>query len=103
MDSKSVRCWPANKVEPRVGLYCVFIAPGIRYGSTYMVPWFDLGYRTRLTVSVVLTTRHIIFLILEVAYSPAARAVACSSARVERSVIPLMVMTPRGPGILSIR
>ena len=43
------------------------------------------------------------FLILEAAYSPAARAVACSSARVERSVIPLMVMTPRGPGILSIR
>ena len=21
MDSKSVRCWPANKVEPSVGLY----------------------------------------------------------------------------------
>ena len=43
------------------------------------------------------------FLILEAAYSPAARAVACSSAREERSVIPLTVMTPRGPGILSVR
>ena len=43
------------------------------------------------------------FLILEVAYSPTARALACSSAREERSVIPLMVMTPRGPGILSVR
>ena len=43
------------------------------------------------------------FLILEAAYSPAARAVACSSAREERSVIPLIVMTPCGPGILSVR
>ena len=46
MDSKSVRCWPANKVGPSVGLYKVFIAPGIRYRITYMVPWFNLGYRT---------------------------------------------------------
>ena len=59
MDSKSVRCWPANKVGPSVGLYKVFIAPGIRYGITYTVPWFDMGCRTRLTVSVVLTTRHV--------------------------------------------
>ena len=43
------------------------------------------------------------FLILEAAYSPAARAVAYSSVREKRSVIPLMVMTPRGPGILSVR
>ena len=43
------------------------------------------------------------FLILEAAYSPATRAVACSSAREERCVIPQMVMTPRGPGILSVR
>ena len=61
-----------------------------------------LGCRTRLTVSVVLTTSHV-FLILEAAYSPAARAVACFSVREERSVIPLTVMTPRGPGILSVR
>ena len=59
MDSKSVRCWPANKVEPSVGLYYAFIAPGIRYRITYTVPLFDMGFRTRLTVSVVLTTRHI--------------------------------------------
>ena len=58
MDSKSVRCWPANKVEPSVGLYRI-IAPGIRYRITYTVPWFDMGCWTRLTVSVVLTTRHI--------------------------------------------
>ena len=43
------------------------------------------------------------FLILEAAYSLAARAVACSFAREERSIIPLMVMTPCGPGILSLR
>ena len=101
MDSKNVRYWPANKVEPRVGLYFVFIAPGIRYGSTYIVPWFDMGCRTRLTVYVVSMTRHIF--LLEAAYSPAARAVAGSSAREERSVIPLVVMTPRGSGILSVR
>ena len=101
MDSKSVRCWPANKVEPRVGLYYVFIAPGICYGITYTVPWFDMGCRTCLTVSVVLTTRHVF--LLEAAYSPAARAVAGSSAREERSVILLMVMTPHGPGIFSVR
>ena len=41
-------------------------------------------------------------LILEAAYSPAARAVACSSACEERSVFLLTVMTPRGPGILSV-
>ena len=43
------------------------------------------------------------FLIFEAAYSLAARVVACSSAREERSVIPLTVMTPCGPGILSVR
>ena len=102
MDSKSVRCWPANRVEPSVGLYYVFIAPVIRYGITYTVPWFDLGYQTRLTVSMVLATSHVFF-ILEAAYSPAARAVASFSAREERSVIPLTVMMPRGPGILSVR
>ena len=59
MDSKSVRRWPANKVEPNVGLYYVFIAPGIRYRITYTVSWFDMGCRTRLTVSVVLMTHHI--------------------------------------------
>ena len=102
MDSKNVRCWPANKFEPRVGLYYVFIAPGILYGITYTVPWFDMGFRTRLTVSVVLTGSHA-FLMLEATYSPAARAIACSYAREERSVIPLTVMMPRGPGILSVR
>ena len=63
---------------------------------------FYPGCRTRLTVSVVLMTSHV-FLVLEAAYSPAARAVVCSSAREERSVIPLTVMTPRGLGILSVR
>ena len=33
----------------------------------------------------------------------AARAAVCSSVRRERSVFPLIVMTPRGPGILSLR
>ena len=33
----------------------------------------------------------------------AARAAVCSSVRRERSVFPLTVMTPRGPGILSLR
>ena len=61
MDGKSVSYWPANKVEPSVGFYEVVIAPGIRYRITYTVPWFDLGYRTRLTVFVVLTTSHIYF------------------------------------------
>ena len=80
----------------------MFIAPGILYGITYTVPWFDMGYRTRLTVSVVLTASHA-FLMLEATYSPAAKAVACSSAREERSIIPLTVMTPRVLGILSVR
>ena len=44
-----------------------------------------------------------LLLLFLAAYSPAARAVACSSTREERSVIPLMVMTPWGPGILSVR
>ena len=66
------------------------------------MPWFDLGYRTRLTVSVVLTTSHVFFM-LEAAYSPAARAVACSAVREELFVIPLTVITPRGPDILSVR
>ena len=43
------------------------------------------------------------FFILEAAYGTAARAVACSSAHEECSEIPLTVMTPRGPGILSVR
>ena len=43
------------------------------------------------------------FLKLDAAYSPATRVVACSSAREEHSVIPLMVVTPRGLGILSVR
>ena len=34
------------------------------------------------------------FLILEAAYSSAARAIACSFAREERSMFPLTVMTP---------
>ena len=42
------------------------------------------------------------FLILEAAYSPAARAVACSSVREEHYVIPLTVMTPRGSGMLNV-
>src|SRR3954468_8333377 len=33
----------------------------------------------------------------------AARAAVCSFVRRERSVFPLTVMTPRGPGILSLR
>ena len=41
MDSKGVRCWPADKVEPSVGLYEIFISPGFRYGSTYTVPWLN--------------------------------------------------------------
>src|SRR3954470_24440599 len=33
----------------------------------------------------------------------AARAAVCSSVRMERSLFPLTVITPRGPGILSLR
>src|SRR3954465_148605 len=33
----------------------------------------------------------------------AARAAVCSSVRMEHSVFPLTVITPRGPGILSLR
>ena len=51
-----------HKAEPNVGLYYMFIAPGIRYRITYTVPWFDMGCRTRLTVYVVLTTRHVFFI-----------------------------------------
>src|SRR3954464_13564524 len=32
-----------------------------------------------------------------------ARAAVCSSVRMERSVFPLTLITPRGPGILSLR
>ena len=42
-------------------------------------------------------------LIGEGALCPAARVATYSSARKEHSVFPLIVMTPHGPGILSLR
>ena len=43
------------------------------------------------------------FLVDEVVYFAAVKAAASSSARKKRSVFPLTVMMPRGPGILSLR
>ena len=57
MDNKNVRCWPARKVEPKLGI--LLLAPGIHYRITHTVPWFDMGCWTRLTVSVVLMTSHV--------------------------------------------
>ena len=81
----------------------MFIAPGVRYGITYTVPSFNFIRATDSSNRVCGLNDQSCFLILEAAYSLAARAVACSSAREERSMIPLTVMTPRGPGILSVR
>ena len=65
MDSRSVRHLPVNKVKPKGGLYCMFAAPGALYGITCIAPSSGLSgllpmvvRRTRLTVSVVVTTDH---------------------------------------------
>ena len=81
----------------------MFIAPGIRYGIIYTVPWFVLSGLPDSSNRVFGLNDQSCFLILGAAYSSATRAVACFSAREESSVIPLTVMMPRGPGILSVR
>ena len=65
MDSRSVRHWPVNKVKPKGGLYCMFAAPEALYGITCIAPSSGLSgrlpavvRRTRLTMSMVLTTDH---------------------------------------------
>ena len=65
MDSRNVRHWHVTKVKPNGGLYYMFAAPDVLYGITCVAPSSGLSgllptvvQRTRLTVSVVLTTDH---------------------------------------------
>ena len=90
-----------DKVEPNYGLF-LRAAPNIFYGE---IPpgMFTLGGAPDSSNRVRALDDRPLVLVGGTTQCSAARAATYSSACKERSVFPLTVMTPRGPGILSLR
>ena len=108
MNHENAICYCINRVEPNYGLFIFceqpLAPPGIPINLSSGLSGLlqRVVRRTRPTVSLVLMTDHLFGLGRPFGGS-AARAATYSSARKERFVFPLIVMTPRGPGILSLR
>ena len=87
--------WSCNHARARVGAALLCVLGTCQVVLMYVTPGAFSHVRCLIT--------ELLDCLKRLLCASAARAAVCSSVRRERSVFPLTMITPRGPGILSLR